>query len=164
MANFAWKIDFYFKLPEKIKIFKKFAWKNRNLLKICLEKSKFCKICLEKSKFFENLPGKFDFLCKIAWKSRNFSKISLKNRNFWPGSMTLQISNQIDAAAPTGALPLDPAGGLLVLIRLLYVHPLNQFLNMPLPSSACLLQAVCQDLGPYQSVAHVPAYLQWNGA
>src|SRR6218665_548719 len=28
MANFAWKIDF-FKLPEKIKIFRKFALKNR---------------------------------------------------------------------------------------------------------------------------------------
>jgi len=48
MAHFAWKIEIFVKLPEKIEILWKFAWKNQNFVEICLEESKFC----------GNLPGR----------------------------------------------------------------------------------------------------------
>jgi len=65
---------------KKIKIFLKFALKNRLFGKINWKKSKF-------------------FVCEIAWKYRNFSEIFLENRNFLTWIHDPQISNQIDDAA-----------------------------------------------------------------
>jgi len=45
------KSNFFLKLPEKIEICRKFAWKKQNI---------FVKLP-EKSKFFGNLPGKIEF-------------------------------------------------------------------------------------------------------
>jgi len=56
------KSKFFVKLTEKIGMFRKFAWKNRN----------FSEICLEQSKFFAD----------ITWKNQNFSKICGENPNF----------------------------------------------------------------------------------
>src|SRR6218665_3293606 len=127
MSNFVWKIKFFLlnclkkskfvkNLPGKIKICQNVAWKNRTLLKICLERLKF----------FENLPEKSNFFVKLPEKNRNFSKICLKSQKF------VDSDPRPSRFQTTGALPLDPAGGLPVLIRLLYVHPLVQFLNTPL--------------------------------
>ena len=44
------KSNFCVELPEEIKLFRKFAWKNRFFLKLS-----------RKSKFLDNLPGKIDF-------------------------------------------------------------------------------------------------------
>ena len=50
MTNFCLEIKFFFvKLPEKIEIFWKFAWKNRFFREIA---QNFSEICLEKSIFF----------------------------------------------------------------------------------------------------------------
>jgi len=52
MDYFCFEKRNFFKLPEKIEFFGKFAWKNRFLVGNCLIKSKF----------FGNLPGKSNFL------------------------------------------------------------------------------------------------------
>jgi len=72
MSSFYLENLIFFKLPEKIEIFRKFAWKNRNFSKICLKNRNFSKRCLnneivceiawKKSKFLGNLPGKIEIL------------------------------------------------------------------------------------------------------
>jgi len=76
-----------FKLPEKIEIFQKFAWKKLEFLENLPEKIEiFRKFAWKKSKF----------CCEIAWKNRNFSEICLKNRNlFWPGSKTPKFQTRL---------------------------------------------------------------------
>src|SRR6218665_911542 len=67
---------------EKLKIFVKVPVKNRNFSEICPEKSIVClSSCLKKSKFFLNFHRKSKF--------------------FDPNPRPPQISNQIDAAAPS---------------------------------------------------------------
>jgi len=72
-----------FWLPEKIEIFRKFAWKNRNFSKMCLENRNFLKICMEKYKFFKNLPEKIEIFHKFPWKTQNFSQICLEKSKFF---------------------------------------------------------------------------------
>ena len=69
--NLPEKFEFFLNLPGKIEIFRKFAWKNWN----------FLWNCLKKSKLLGNLPGKIEIF---------FTRIH-----------DPQISNQIDAAAPS---------------------------------------------------------------
>ena len=110
----------------------------------CLKRNQiFSKLCLGKLKFLKILPGKIEIYLKCAWKNRNFlrnclRKIEISRIFSWKIEILLtRIHDPPDfkpdwRRCPTGALPLDLAGGLPVLIRLLYVHPLVQFLNTPL--------------------------------
>ena len=69
MAHFCLKNRFFVKLPERIDIFRKFAWKNRI--------------------FLAKLPEEIEIFRKFAWKNQK-----LLTRIHDP-----QISNQIDAGA-----------------------------------------------------------------
>ena len=69
-------------------MFQKFAWKNRNVSKICLEKSKFFKNLLSKNQIFYKLPE----------KSKFYGNLHEKIEIFLTWIHDPQISNQIDAA------------------------------------------------------------------
>ena len=49
---FAWKIEIFMRLPEKIESFRKFALKNRNFLLNCLQKIEIFQKFAWKNQFF----------------------------------------------------------------------------------------------------------------
>src|SRR6218665_407369 len=72
-------------------MFQKFAWKNRNLLKICLEKLKF----------FKNLLRKIEFLSEIARKkSKLFENLPEKSKFFYPDPRPSRLQTRLTPLLP----------------------------------------------------------------